>query len=309
MNSFGFGGSNVHVVLDDAFNYLKLRGLKGNHCTLQISSAIQQPAINLDDSYQTCSSYLTQRSPPKLIVFSASDEAGVSRLANSYSKYLLALSPTNPDPTYIENLAYTMGIKRSSLPWKSFIVAESVQQLGETLLNSLSTPIRSSNKKPKIGFIFTGQGAQTNTMGRELMLYSVFEASLQAADLYFKEEFACPWSLLGEPLIRPFLGRFLQIAEECNKDKENSKINSPNFSQPICTALQIALVDLLRSWGISASAVVGHSSGEIAAAYVCFTVPKSQLIAKSKNAVTVQAAFHVNLHGGLLTTEVLLRPD
>ena len=47
-----------------------------------------------------------------------------------------------------------------------------------------------------------------------------------------------------------------------------------DFSQPICTALQIALVDLLDSWGIRPSAVVGHSSGEIAAAYCARALSK-----------------------------------
>ena len=46
-----------------------------------------------------------------------------------------------------------------------------------------------------------------------------------------------------------------------------SRINDAEFSQPLCTALQIGVVSLLRSWGISPAAVVGHSSGEIAAAY------------------------------------------
>ena len=43
-------------------------------------------------------------------------------------------------------------------------------------------------------------------------------------------------------------------------------MNDPSYGQPLCTALQIALVDLLESWGVSPAAVVGHSSGEIAAA-------------------------------------------
>lgn len=46
-----------------------------------------------------------------------------------------------------------------------------------------------------------------------------------------------------------------------------SRINEAEFSQPLCTALQIGIVNLLRSWGVSPVAVVGHSSGEIAAAY------------------------------------------
>lgn len=49
--------------------------------------------------------------------------------------------------------------------------------------------------------------------------------------------------------------------------RNGSRIDIPEFSQPLCTALQIALVELLRSFKITASAVIGHSSGEIAAAY------------------------------------------
>lgn len=47
---------------------------------------------------------------------------------------------------------------------------------------------------------------------------------------------------------------------------DGDRIGEPELSQPLCTAIQIALVELLRSFGISPIAVVGHSSGEIAAA-------------------------------------------
>lgn len=46
-----------------------------------------------------------------------------------------------------------------------------------------------------------------------------------------------------------------------------SRVDEAEFSQPLCTALQIGVVNLLRSWGANPAAVVGHSSGEIAAAY------------------------------------------
>lgn len=55
--------------------------------------------------------------------------------------------------------------------------------------------------------------------------------------------------------------------EELLKTKETSRLGDTRFSQPICTALQLALVDLLAEWGIEPSAAVGHSSGEMAAAY------------------------------------------
>ncbi|KAI4198186.1 MAG: hypothetical protein LQ350_005422 [Teloschistes chrysophthalmus] len=54
---------------------------------------------------------------------------------------------------------------------------------------------------------------------------------------------------------------------ELSKDEEHSHINDAQYSQPLCTALQIGLVSLLRSWGVRPAVAVGHSSGEIAAAF------------------------------------------
>ncbi len=54
-----------------------------------------------------------------------------------------------------------------------------------------------------------------------------------------------------------------------------SRLDQPSYSQPICTALQIALVDLLCSWNVKPAAVVGHSSGEIAAAYCIGGISKA----------------------------------
>ncbi|KAL8902419.1 MAG: hypothetical protein Q9207_004740 [Kuettlingeria erythrocarpa] len=57
------------------------------------------------------------------------------------------------------------------------------------------------------------------------------------------------------------------LIEELSKAKEESNIDKAEFSQPLCTALQVAIVSLLRSWNLKPDAVVGHSSGEIAAAF------------------------------------------
>lgn len=107
-----------------------------------------------------------------------------------------------------------------------------------------------SRSAPVISFVFTGQGAQWSGMGRELLGYPVFRTSLEQATKYL-QTLGCSWSLI----------------EELLRDKVETKIDQASFSQPICTALQVALIDLYASWGIIPSAVVGHSSGEIAAAY------------------------------------------
>lgn len=65
-----------------------------------------------------------------------------------------------------------------------------------------------------------------------------------------------------------------------------SRVNTAEFSQPLCTALQIALIDVLHSWGIRPSSVVGHSSGEIAAAYAA-------------GAITARAAIIIAYYRGL----------
>lgn len=88
---------------------------------------------------------------------------------------------------------------------------------------------------------------------------------------------------------------FLYIAnsseEEFLKPQETSRINEAEISQPMCTALQVALVDLLSAWGVRPTRVVGHSSGEIAAAY-------------ATGALTVKAAMRVAYFRGLMSPQV-----
>lgn len=108
---------------------------------------------------------------------------------------------------------------------------------------------------PVILGVFTGQGAQWPAMGAELLsksgvardIISTLERRL--ARLPFTDR--PPWSLL----------------EEMQRPVDCSRVAEATLSQPVCTAVQIVLVDILRSSGIEFSAVVGHSSGEIAAAY------------------------------------------
>lgn len=79
------------------------------------------------------------------------------------------------------------------------------------------------------------------------------------------------------------------MTDELEKDGEDSNIDRAAISQPACTAIQVALVDLLGSFGLFPSVVVGHSSGEIATAYV-FAFPVFHLNALSLPILVIENA-------------------
>lgn len=130
---------------------------------------------------------------PKLVVWSAADEVALSDLAIGYRSYFEGLSlKADTEDSFLENLSYTLNTRRTSLLWKSFVVADSLAQLKK---RTLSIPVQ-SKIKPRLAFIFTGQGAQWYAMGRELLIYPVFKCSLLKAQRCL-EEIGCDWLLLG----------------------------------------------------------------------------------------------------------------
>ncbi|KAL4940592.1 hypothetical protein BDV06DRAFT_223966 [Aspergillus oleicola] len=235
VNSFGAGGTNAHAVLDGAEHYLRERGY-------QVAQAQENKAGS--------SKFLNG---PRLFVISSHDQEGLTRQREVLAKFVETRSATISGPkqdVYLDRLAYTLSERRSALSWKSYVIASNLEELGQELKSSAPSSGRSQDA-PRLGFIFTGQGAQWARMGTELRQYDVFQSSLEAAETFFKQDLKCPWS----------------VTKEMERADKESQINLPEFSQALCTVLQVALVDLLASWGVSPVAVAGHSSGEIGAAY------------------------------------------
>lgn len=242
-NSFGYGGSNAHAVLDDAYSYLSAKGLQGVHFTTlsNWSNGSTKGHVNNEIEY-------------RLFPLSAQDKDGIKRVKKALAAYLKEKSSNNTDipTTFLSDLAFTLSSRRSRLQWKSFVTASTPDELLLALEDDAGTiPQYLSSRKPTLGFVFTGQGAQWPAMGIELLKIPVFETSIQAADIYLRTELGCEWSVVAE----------------LSKGKATSKVAMALYGQTLCTVLQVALVDLLRSWDIVPSRVVGHSSGEIAAAY------------------------------------------
>ena len=140
---------------------------------------------------------LKQSSTPKLLIWSAADEGGIARLCKQFSTYFATISTDGTEHIqYMNNLAYTLNHRRGSLAWKSYAVADSLAEM-QNLENLQSSPIRSA-QNPKLTYIFTGQGAQWPKMGRELLIYPIFQKSLLDANNYL-QKLGCGWSVLGEP--------------------------------------------------------------------------------------------------------------
>lgn len=68
------------------------------------------------------------------------------------------------------------------------------------------------------------------------------------------------------------------LLEELQKDKDESRVYNSEFAQPLCTAIQILLVKILRIAGVNFTTVVGHSSGEIGCAFASGSLTASQAI-------------------------------
>lgn len=129
-----------------------------------------------------------------LLTWSAIQEGGLRRIAAAYRDHLLTLPPLDGSD-YLADLAYTLSERRSRLLWGSFAVADSIEQLDQALEKGF-LPAMPLVRAPKVGFIFTGQGAQWYAMGRELLLYPVFRRSLEDAQASFSH-LGCPWLLIG----------------------------------------------------------------------------------------------------------------
>jgi len=259
VNCFGFGGTNAHGVLDDARTFLKQRGLVANHNTTDPLS--EHPASeaaassSASDAYSLESWDLASQSSglsvdsiaiPQIFVFSAQHRDGIPRLTASHIPYL------DSKPDLLRDYSYTLYSRRSRLDFRAFVVAKSASELTEKMANIKGSDVVRPGlaKELKPALIFCGQGAQWPQMGMELMAFDVFGESIRAAGKYMQA-----------------LDKDFVLEEKMMQGKESTEINLPEVAQPATTAIQVALVDLVRAFGIQPVAVAGHSSGEIAAAY------------------------------------------
>ncbi|KAF2113891.1 polyketide synthase 1 [Lophiotrema nucula] len=211
---------------------------------------------------------------PRLLYFSAKHPESLKTTIADHESYFLA------HPESLDDMSYSLAAKRELLPWRAFSVTD-----GEDSWDT-SPPSRAGDKSPtqKL-FVFTGQGAQYAQMGKALITRMPrFRNSIMALDEALLSAKGPPeWKLLTE-ILRP---------------KKTSRLSRAEFSQPCTTAIQIALVDLLSSYGIHPSAVVGHSSGEIAAAYAAGALTASDAIITAYQRGRIMSLLDTDRPGGM----------
>ncbi|RYO74938.1 hypothetical protein DL764_010620 [Monosporascus ibericus] len=237
VNSFGFGGSNAHAIVEE---------YRESPVNAIVAPLPSEPE--------------THHAPFTPFIFSAVSEGSLAAQLQAYSDHLETHGDINAS-----DLAWTLQSRRSQLPIKAAFSAETTQGLMSKINDKLaevkanpgtSIGTRSNPKSaPRVLGVFTGQGAQWAAMGAQLICSSDF-VRRRIQDL---EESLATLPESDRPQWR--------LRDEMLAGADTSRIAEAELSQPLCTAIQVVLVDQLRAAGIKFAAVVGHSSGEIGAAY------------------------------------------
>ncbi|MEM7346462.1 MAG: type I polyketide synthase, partial [Chloroflexota bacterium] len=264
VSSFGFGGTNAHIILEEAPGNLS-RLIDDVHS----DTHTDEPLV--DRSHH-------------LLTLSAKSEAALQELGTRYEQYLAAY----PDVAWAD-VCFTANFNRSQFPHRLTIVAASQKEAQEKLSAFTSGKTASgviqgqrTTKLSKIAFLFTGQGSQYIDMGLELyQTQPIFRQTLDHCDTILRADLDI--SLLE--ILYPNLSEKDETTTALPTHAQHSPalINQTAYTQPALFALQCALVDLWKSWGISPDMVMGHSIGEFAAAYAAgvFTLEDGlKLIAK-----------------------------
>ena len=264
VNSFGYGGTNAHVLL-------------------------QEPPPNLIEPNTNICDWRR----PYLLPLSARNETALAALAGKYAFHLGNLKERKT----LADFLHTITCRRSHLRHRLALVTETLDELREKLqhysngnpVEGLFTAECEPAQRPSMAFIYSGMGPQWWAMGRELMdKEPLFLATIKECDSYFIKQTG--WSIL----------------EALRADENQSRMTRTDVAQPGNFVIQIALTALLKDWGIEPDAVIGHSVGEVSAAYISGALSLEDAIKVSFHRSRLQATTAGN---GSMLAAALSEPE
>jgi microcystin synthetase protein McyG len=223
VSAFGFSGTNVHVVLEEA------------------PAIVSPPAQD--------------KRPVHLLALSAKTPEALRQLARRYEQHLVAKPGLD-----VGDMCFSANTGRSHFTRRLSVVAAASDTLREKLAAWLNGKAFvgvcedqvHGIEEPRVAFLFTGQGSQYTGMGRQL--YQAHPAFRQTLD-------HC------DDILRPYLRQPL-LSVLYPEAREGSPLDETAYTQPALFALEYALAELWKSWGIEPAVVMGHSVGEYVAACV-----------------------------------------
>ncbi|MER7476056.1 thioester reductase domain-containing protein [Streptomyces sp. NPDC126510] len=216
VSSFGVSGTNAHLILEQAPE--------------------EEPVV--------------VENPAPAPAFLPLPLAAKSRPAlSAQARELMSYVEENPGLSPVD-LAYSMATTRAALPHRAVAVGSDTESLLAALRALTEDGARTAapGKGGKLGFLFTGQGAQRVAMGKELC--EAFPAFAEAFDAVCAQ-------------LDPHLEHPLRAVLE-----DESRLTGTGHAQPALFALEVALFRLFESWGIRPDFLAGHSIGELSAAHV-----------------------------------------
>jgi acyl transferase domain-containing protein/SAM-dependent methyltransferase len=243
VSSFGFTGTNVHVVLEAARE-------EGRGKREEESSSIQNSQFTIQNS-------AAQR-PLHLLKLCARDETALQNLSGRWTRFL----KESPEP--FTDLCFTATTGRADLPERLAVVAASAAEARRKLAAHArgEEPLgvfrgrAADGAQAQVAFLFSGHGSQRVDMGRRLYeTQPTYRAALEECD-----------ALLRPYLDQPLLSVLYPTGGGTGTD--SPLLDGMTYSQPALFALEYALARLWRAWGVEPAAVLGHSVGEYAAAVV-----------------------------------------
>ncbi|NLG56582.1 MAG: type I polyketide synthase, partial [Rhodococcus sp.] len=242
LSSFGFSGTNAHVVIEQA-----------------PASAIAAGSAPDADTVT-----------PRLLTLSARSAQALRSTASAYQSWL-----TDSAQAYRwSDITSTAAVHRPHYDARLAVVARSAREAAEELAALITTDSiggdqRTGGASPRLIFAFSGQGSQWVGMGGSLMADDVARDTLLRCDDVVRR--VAGWSLI----------------EQITTGEKHSLLDRTEVAQPAIVAIQIALVELWRDRGVLPDAVVGHSIGELGAAYC-------------SGALTLESAMEIAVRRGMV---------